>query len=341
MVAALALPNLVDENTAAIVFLRLTHIPDDPTMTENPTRRSFFQSAAVCCMGAAWPTALTSVATASEPISRNGRPKFKFSLAAYSYRSLLKKKNAKDEKDAKLKLSDFIDDCATLQLEGTELTSYYFPDPVTPEYLRRLKQQCFRLGLDVSGTAVGNDFGHPPGEERDRQINSLKKWIDNAEILGAPVIRVFAGHAKKDIAPEVAHKLMVSGLEECCDYAGQHGVHLALENHGGPTSTADGLLALVHDVQSPWFGVNLDTGNFHTDDIYGDLAKVAAHAINVQVKVVVSGPNKVKQPADFPRIAQILRDVNYRGYIVLEYEESDDPRTACASYMEQLRKAFA
>jgi sugar phosphate isomerase/epimerase len=310
-------------------------------MNTKPNRRSFFQSAAVCCAGAALPAALSSVASASEPVSRNGMPKFKFSLAAYSYRSLLKKKNAKDEKDAELKLSDFIDDCAKFQLEGTELTSYYFPDPVTPEYLRGLKQQCFRLGLDVSGTAVGNDFGHPPGEERDKQINALKKWIDNAEILGAPVIRVFAGHAKKDIAPEMAHKLMVSGLEQCCDYAGKHGVHLALENHGGPTSTAAGLLALVHDVQSPWFGVNLDTGNFHTEDIYGDLAKVAAHAINVQVKVVVSGPNKVKHPADFPRIAKILRDVNYRGYIVLEYEESEDPRTTCPLYIEQLREAFA
>ena len=25
---------------------------------------------------------------------------------------------------------------------------------------------------------------------------------------------------------------MVSAIEECCDYAGKHGVHLALENHG-------------------------------------------------------------------------------------------------------------
>jgi len=331
----------VNENMAASVIPFLTCNPIDPTMTAKPNRRSFFQSAAVCCVGAALPRALSSVASGVEPISRNGSPKFKFSLAAYSYRSLLKKKNAKDEKDAKLKISDFIDDCAKMQLEGTELTSYYFPDPVTPEYLRELKQQCFRLGLDVSGTAVGNDFGHPPGEERDMQINALKKWIDNAEILGAPVIRVFAGHVKKGVAPEMAHKLMVSGLEECCEYAGRHGVHLALENHGGPTSTAAGLLALVNDVQSPWFGVNLDTGNFHTEDIYGDLAKVAAHAINVQVKVVVSGPNKVKQPADFPRIAKILRDVNYRGYIVLEYEESEDPRTTCPSYVEQLRKAFA
>jgi len=131
---------------------------------------------------------------------------------------------------------------------------------------------------------------------------------------------VFAGHAQPDTTPEQSHKLMVEGLEECCEYAGRHGIHLALENHGGPTSTAEGLLALVHDVKSPWFGVNLDTGNFHSDDIYGELAKAAPYAVNVQVKVVVSGQDKQKEPADFKRLASILREVGYRGYVVLEYE---------------------
>jgi len=297
-------------------------------------RRRFLQTCSIASAAAA--TGLAANGTlAAEPIVRNGAAKFKYSLAAYSYRKLLQGKTPE------LTVADFIDDCAKMQLEGTELTSYYFPNPTTPEYLRQLKQQCFRLGLDVSGTAVGNDFGHPPGEKRDEQIAHLKHWIDNAEILGAPVIRVFAGHVQKETTPEQSHKLMVEGLEECCEYASKHGVHLALENHGGPTSTAEGLLALVNDVKSPWFGVNLDTGNFHTEDIYGDLAKVAAYAINVQVKVVVSSPGKQKEPADFKRIAGILREVNYRGYVVLEYEEDENPREACPSFVAQMREAFA
>lgn len=303
-------------------------------MPSSFNRRRFLQTCSLASAAAA--TGMTSSqALSAEPIVRNGTSKFKFSLAAYSYRKLLQGKTAE------LTVADFIDDCATMQLEGTELTSYYFPNPVTPEYLRQLKQQCFRLGLDVSGTAVGNDFGHPPGEKRDQQIAHLKHWIDNAEILGAPVIRVFAGHVQQETTPEQSHKLMVAGLEECCEYAGQHGVHLALENHGGPTATPEGLLALVHDVKSPWFGVNLDTGNFHTEDVYGDLAKVAPYALNVQVKVVISGPGKQKEPADFERLATILRDAGYRGYIVLEYEENENPREACPAYIAQLREAFA
>jgi sugar phosphate isomerase/epimerase len=297
-------------------------------------RRDFLQQCMAVSAGAvaAWSAGPLA---AIEPIRRNGQAKFKFSLAAYSYRSLLQG-NA-----ATLSLSDFIDDCARMGLEGTELTSYYFPNPTTNEYLRQLRQQCFRLGLDVSGTAVGNDFGHPAGEKRDQQIALVKQWVDRAEILGAPVIRIFAGHAKPAVSAEESHRLMVTAIEECCDYAGQHGVHLALENHGGPTSTIDGLLAFVRDVKSPWFGINLDTGNFHTADIYGDLEQAAAYSLNVQVKVVVSGPDGKKEPMDFARVAKFLRDVGYRGYIVLEYEESGDPRVECPKYMDQIRAAFA
>jgi len=278
-------------------------------------------------------------AAAIQPIARNGKAKFKFSLAAYSYRSLLG--GARGSANPKLTLNDFLDDCAAMQLEGAELTSYYFPAAPTPDFLRQLSRRAFRLGLDVSGTAVGNDFGHPPGPAREKQIAHVKQWVDHAQILGAPVIRIFAGRHKKDVPEAKSHSLMVSAIEECCQYAGEKGVHLVLENHGGPTATAEGLLRFVHDVKSPWFGVNLDTGNFHTKDIYGDLAKVAPYALNVQVKVVVSGPDRKKEPTDYKRLAKLLTDAAYRGYVVLEYEEKGDPRKECPKHMEELRTTFA
>ena len=300
----------------------------------SPTRRQFLSAAAV---GAAVTlgSSLTQSTVAIEPIPRNGTPKFKFSLAAYSYRSLL------TAKESPLTLTDFVNDCAKFGCEGTELTSYYFPKAVTHDYLRSLRRQCFRLGLDVSGTAVGNDFGHPAGEERNKQIALVKQWIDFSEILGAPVIRIFAGHAKPGTTPAQAHSLMVSGIEECCEYAGQHGVHLALENHGGPTATAEGLLQFVRDVNSPWFGVNLDSGNFHSDDPYKELAQIAPYALNAQIKVVMSGADKKKVPADYKRLAAILREAHYRGYVVLEYEEAGDVREECAKHLAELKTAFA
>lgn len=270
---------------------------------------------------------------AIERIQRNGAPKFKFSLAAYSYEKLL------TGPTPQLTLEDFLQDCMQMQLDGAELTSYYFPTDPRPAYLRKLKGMAFRLGLDVSGTAVGNDFCHPAGPLRQEQIALVKQWIDYAELLDAPVIRIFSG-TPHDTSPEEAHRLAVEGIEECCQYSGERGIFLALENHGGLTETPASMLRLVEDVKSDWFGVNLDTGNFHGTDVYADLAKIAPYAINVQVKVGVSGPDGQKHPSDFSKLASLLTDAGYRGYIVLEYEDSDDPRTACPRYVDQIREAF-
>jgi sugar phosphate isomerase/epimerase len=294
-------------------------------------RRSFIVASAVTAAGLCSPRRVAAI----EPIKRPGPAKFKLSLAAYSYRDFFS-----GRLKPKLTLDDFIDDCAALGLEGTELTSYYFPQPVTSEYLRRLKQRAFRLGLDISGTAVGNDFCEPPGPKRDEQIDLVKRWVDYAEILGAPVIRIFSGNTKRGQSPEEAHRLAVAGIEQCCRYAGEHGVYLALENHGGLTETAEGTLAVVRDVKSDWFGVNLDTGNFRTADVYGDLAKLAPYAVNVQVKVVIHPSGGKREPTDYARLAKILRESGYRGYIVLEFEESGDPREECRNYVQKLRDAF-
>lgn len=299
-------------------------------MSSSLSRRNFLGSAAAVAL-----TAAARRSAAIEPIRRTDQPKFKFSLAAYSYRDLL------TSKPPKLTLADFIDDCAKMGLEGTELTSYYFPPDPSTDYLRQLKHQTFRLGLDISGTAVGNDFCHPPGTKRDEQITAVKQWVDRAELLGAPVIRIFSGQAKSGQSEYDAHRLAVEAIEQCCHYAGQHGVFLALENHGGLTTTVDGLLKLIGDVKSEWFGVNLDTGNFHSADPYADLARIAPFAVNVQVKVSMNPGGGKNEPADYRRLAKILTDSGYRGYIVLEYEEKEDPREACPRHIDELRKAFS
>ncbi len=292
-------------------------------------RRGFL--AAVPAAAAAGALAASN-ANAIEPLARKHGPAFKFSLAAYSYRKLF---------NSEFTLSHFIDDCAKMGLEGAELTSYYFPADVKPAYLRQLKGECFRAGLSISGTAIRNDFGVTDAGKLKQEIAHVKQWIVNAEILSAPVIRIFAGHVPKNGDEEKTLNQMVECMQECCEFAGEHGVHLALENHGGPTATPAGLLKLVKGVDSPWFGVNLDTGNFHTEDVYADLAAVAPYAINVQVKVVTSSAGrKDKTPTDFARIGNILRTANYRGFVVLEYEEAGDPREESARFMQTLRRAL-
>ena len=124
--------------------------------------------------------------------------------------------------------------------------------------------------------------------------------------MDAPVIRIFSGGVQKDQTAVEARRLAIEAIEECCDHAGKYGVYLALENHGGLTADADEMLSMVRNVKSPWFGVNMDTGNFRSADVYGDLEKLAPYSLNVQVKVVVHPAGQPGQPSDFGRLAGIL-----------------------------------
>ena len=283
----------------------------------------------------------SSSARAAAPIARLAGSHMKLSLAAYSFdRYLIKRGTPEQVAAAKMTIEQFIDYCAEINLDGTELTSYYFPIDIPPEYLASLKERCFRLGLDISGTAIGNDFCLPEGPKRNQNLMMCREWIDHAAMLGAPVIRIFAGSVPAGDSEEAARERCVAGINESLDYASQRGIFLALENHGGITSTSEQILKIIEGVKaSPWFGVNLDGGNFKTPDPYFDLERIAPYTINAQLKATVF-PNGIAEKADLQRVIAILKRANYRGYVVLEYEDQEDPRTAIPTLIQKMRDAI-
>ncbi len=301
------------------------------------SRRQFLSQ---CGIAGAAALAIGQPSLAAEPPARNGKSHMKLSLAAYSFNKFLPNRGTAEQlAAAKMKLEDFIQFCAHQNLDGTELTSYYFPKEFSQAYLIAIKEQTFRLGLDVSGTAIGNDFCKPAGEEWDKQIQLTREWIDHSATMGAPVIRIFAGNVPKGETEAASFERCVAGINKSLEYAAEKGVFLALENHGGITGTAEQLLKIVKAVSpSPWFGVNLDGGNFHSDDPYAELEQIAPYAVNAQVKVaIIRDSTKKKEPADLGRVIEILRKANYRGYVVLEYEEAD-PYGEIPKVLTDLRK---
>ena len=299
------------------------------------SRRGFLTASASTLAGAAIVGSSTSTQAAKAPV-RNGASHMKLSLAAYSFNKMLSRPGR--DKKGEMTMLDFVDYCAKLNLDGTELTSYYFPADVSNAYLLSLKEQTFRLGLDISGTAIGNDFCLPEGEKRQAQLKLCRDWIDHAAVMGAPVIRIFAGKVPKGGTEAEALDLCVAGINESLDYAAEKGVLLALENHGGITATPKQLLSIVERVKdSKWFGINYDSGNFRTEDPYGDLEKIAPYAVNAQIKVALKTPNNEHEEADLKRMVEILRSANYRGYVVLEYEESK-PFEEIPKYVDKLRE---
>ena len=302
----------------------------------NGSRRAFLQMMAAAAAVAGVPAS----ARAIDPIKRRGGPMMQLSLAAYSFRKYLtdyrRRSAGTAEGSGSMTLEDFVDLCAEYGLPGTEPTSYYVPDPLPDKYLQRLRRRAFLAGVTVSGTAIGNTFTYPAGPDRDREIAYTKLWIDRAADLGAPTIRIFAGNLQKGTTEAQARQWCIDVIRECCEYAGRKGVILALENHGGIVATAEALVSIVREIDSEWFGVTWDSGNFRSADPYAELAMIAPYAVTAQIKTTIAG-----KPADLGRVVRILNDVNYRGWLALEYEDDEEPKTAVPRYLNELRRLTA
>ena len=256
----------------------------------------------------------------------------RISLAAYSMREELTA--------GSLDLFGFIDWCARIGLSGAELTSYYFPELFDLAYLRQLRKRAFDNGVTLTGTAVRNNFCLPPGSEREGQIRHVKQWIDYAAEMFAPHIRVFAGKPPAGVTSERAIGWVADTIHRVLERAESRGVVVGLENHGGVTARAEDHLAICDRVgEHPWFGINLDTGNYHTSP-YRQLELAAPRAVNVQFKVEVRGPGGNLVPTDFERVREIVVSSGYRGWVALEYEAAANPRIEIPRHVRRLRALF-
>ncbi len=310
----------------------MSHVPqENGDRKSTHTRRQFLQSTLAAGAGAALNP---HSSPAIEPIQRNGKSHIRLSIAGYSYRKYL---DLKIKPKPPMTLDDFVDLAAGMNLDAVEPTAYYFAD-TSREYLAHLKGKCSRLGLDVSGTAVGNNFCTSDPSKLREQIQYVKDWVDHASRLGAKTIRIFAGNVDKGDTEEKARARCVEAIQEACDYAAKFGIILALENHGGLVTTIEQMLTVVQAVKHDWFGVNWDTGNFVSADPYADLTRLAPYAVTVQIKTEVQRTGKKKEEADLKRLVGILRAADYRGYVALEYEAAEDPKTAVPRHIETLKK---
>lgn len=305
-------------------------------MLELLSRRGFLRTAA-----AALGTTLAYRQTLAAAPAELG-PRMKLSLSAYSFNKWLPRnwysRRASDG-EAEMSLFDVMDFAAEAGFDAVELTAYYFPKPLTPQIAAEIKNYAFRLGLDISGTAIGNNFCLPAGDELEAELALARDWIGCAEQIDAPVIRIFAGTVPKGEELEPTIERCAANIRSLLPAAESAGVVLALENHGGITAQPDDMLKLIDAVgPSTSFGVNFDGGNFAIADPYEGLEKIAPYAVNAQLKVSVKRePKGAKEPADLKKTIDILAKAKYRGYVALEYEESDDPRSAIPPLAKSIR----
>jgi sugar phosphate isomerase/epimerase len=265
----------------------------------------------------------------------SGKSKLKMSLNAFSFNAPLMEK--------KMNLDDLLDICAEIGFEGVDITGYYFPGyPNVPpdDYLYHIKRKAFRLGLDISGTGVRNDFTDPDKRKRNEHVTLVKNWIDAASKLGAPVIRIFAGTQNPNgFTRDQITEWILQDIQECLAYGKNKGVVVAIQNHNDFIQTADQAVSMIERVNSEWFGLILDTGSYRIYDPYEEVAKSAKYAVNWQIKenLFING---VEKEADIKKLVDIIKASGYRGYIPIETLGPGDPKTKVTQLFNQVKDAI-
>lgn len=230
----------------------------------------------------------------------------------------------------------FIELCAQLDLDGVDLNMSSFRS-LEKEHLRKIKKLCLERGLSIACVGVSNNFGRPASEQEAVQ-EEVRRGLDTAQYLGAPVVRVFAGHVRGE-ERAVVWKRVVEGLKRAADYAAKVGVMAAVQNHNHTDVTATGadMARLLKEVDHPWCGHVLDTGQYlgslgaagakpddpKTHDVYQSIALTAPRAVFVRAKLYRIKSGK-EEWLDYDRIFKILRQVKYNGFVCLVYEGWSD-----------------
>ncbi len=226
-----------------------------------------------------------------------------------------------------------------------------------PEYIRALKRHALAHGVHLNCLSTHQDFVNPDPVERQKSIDDTIRFVRLAHDMGIPCIRISAGRwgttgsfaelmDLRGIEPPIegytedeAFQWCIDSINQVVPVAEEHGVMLGLENHWGMTRTAAGVLRIMNAVNSPWLKVLLDTGNF-LDDTYEQIEALAPYTVFIQAKTYYGGGRFYTLDLDYNRIARIMRDAGYKGYISIEFEGHAPNEEAVADSIAMLRGAF-
>lgn len=211
------------------------------------------------------------------------------------------------------------------------------------------------------GFSTHQGFVFPDADQRKSEVEKTLGQIELAYRLGIPTMRINTGRwgtsgnfdelmANKGIEPPLdgytedeAFDWVIASIEALLPRAAECGVVLGLENHWGLGRTAEGVLRIVDAIDSPWLQMTLDTGNF-LENSYEQMEAMAASEVPiclVQAKTYFGGGRWYSLDLDYARIAAIVKNSGYNGWISLEFEGNDDAEEAVPRSLELLRKHFS
>ncbi|MDE3178241.1 MAG: sugar phosphate isomerase/epimerase, partial [Acidobacteriota bacterium] len=188
-----------------------------------------------------------------------------------------------------------------------------------------------------SGVACGVSMVQADPGRRAQSLADIKKWVDITDQLGASHLRVFAGKLPEGHTVQQGIGWVVDTMKAASDYSGAKGIMVGVEDHSGITQNSDTCLEIMHRVNSPYAGINLDITHFiagPSGDPYAQIEACIPYATNTHIRDVFDD----QTPIDMDRVWRMFAEAGFKGYMSAEYEGKEDPETGVPKLIGKIRR---
>lgn len=288
-------------------------------MTSRIARRKFIRTAGVGALAGAG-LALSGKSQENPPATASPQlPRLLIGCTAYSF--------GKPLAAGKMTMEGFILKCVGMGVLGAEMTAYWFKS-TDRAYLLSLRHLAFKNGVTFTGVGSGPDsrlhlLEADPAKRREAQ-EEMKRWVDITETLGASHLRIFAGSLPAGVSAAQGMDWAVESMKVVCDYSATKGITLGIETHGGIAVKGEPSIELIRRVGSPYAGLSLDiqhlTGDPDSDE---ERYKQIEACVPYTTQTHITDRFDSQRPIDLDRIWQIFSKHGFRGFMSLEYNDSE------------------
>ncbi|TXL61081.1 sugar phosphate isomerase/epimerase [Cerasibacillus terrae] len=272
----------------------------------------------------------------------------RISVSMYSLNKIVRKE--------KWSVIDFIEYANRISLDGVELLDIYWDDK--EKNIKEVKAALQRFNFPVSAYDVTNNFAKPSYNDWAKEVAKIEDGIRVAHQLGTNIVRVFCGDLHDELTYEEGQERIVKGLQQAAVAAKSAQIYLAIENHGLLAGKSEQIKEIIAKVNSPYVKSTFDTGNFllvHEDPLeaFEKLKKeiVHVHFKDFRLKTeneTLKGFHSIKGiefigtvpgdgQVDLAYLVNGLKDIDYNGWLSIEYEGHDDPKSSNEEAVRRLR----
>lgn len=239
-------------------------------------------------------------------------------------------------------------------LEVRLLDGEIIPSMLPAGQRRRIKEVMQHHNIKIIGLGSSVRFSSPSRAERHGQVEELRHYLELANELGVPYVRVFGGNVQPDCTLEQTIDWVAESLAQAMPLAEAQGVTVLLETHDAFCRGAevarvldqvkDARLGAIWDVHHPfrmgesieetWRLIGARTAHVHLKD--------GVRNADDSWKLVLLGEGEVP----CRQVVELLQRNGYPGYIAVEWEKKwhptiEEPEVALPQHAQVLRQWFA